>query len=507
MHRYLQPAQYEGMKYEKNKKMFRSGCTCLLTALSTALFLGMWAAVYNYGTVFPYYFKGFVMLGFMYFMLMAFFIWLFNGFQIGYLRSRSAFLSQVMSVLVVNIIFYLVTCLLSTYLVPAGGFLVLSLADILLMVTLTKLFNIIFDKAFGEIDLLLIYGDHNEDEIKRMSELWQGKYRIGETISINRGRHLCIAAAAGHDAVIICDVPVGDRNVIADYCQEKGILTYFTPRLSDMLFPAAGGLKYFDSPSGDFTDLFLGRPLSAARRFSLIGYLKKVYKGSVETLYERISVSADRGEKEFIITANPETLMNGLESSDFDRAILEDKSIVIPDGYGLIKALAISGYGRCNRITGIDFATMLLRMADVKGLSLYLYGAAEEVINGMAALVKREYPHASLLGYANGYDRDPDEVMEEARSLQPDIIMVALGVPAQEILISQHMDSFKKGIFIGVGGSFDVMTGKKKRAPGFFIKHNLEWLYRITTEPVRLRRFFRYNLRFIREVMRIESIR
>ena len=493
--------------YERNKKLFRLVCAALMAALTTAFFIVMWGRVYNRLTVFPYYFKGFLMLGFMYFVLTVFFTWLLNGTQIGFLHRSSVLLSRMASFLIVNIIFYLVTCLLSTYLVPIWGFALLSVVDILTAGFLTGIFNRLFDRVFPPIEMLLIYGDHRESEIKRMTGMWQGRYSIGRTISISRGRHKCIRAIKDFDAVVICDVPVSDRNVIAEYCQENGILTYFTPSLADMLLSNTQSLRFFDSPPGRGLDFLFGTPLSAAQRFSLIGYLKKIYRGTMETLYERVSEKADRGEKEFIITANPETLMNGLESEEFDRIILSEDTLVIPDGIGLIKALSISGYGRYTKIAGIDFAKLLLRMAEIKGLSLYLYGAAREVIEDMAALVGREYPHIKLLGWADGYEKDPDEVMREAASLAPDIIMVALGVPAQEILIAKHIDEFEKGIFIGVGGSFDVLSGRKKRAPDIFLKYNLEWLYRITKEPVRMKRFFRSNLRFIWEVMKIKSIR
>ena len=79
----------------------------------------------------------------------------------------------------------------------------------------------------------------------------------------------------------------------------------------------------------------------------------------------------------------------------------------------------------------------------------------------------------------------------------PDIILVALGMPQQELLIYKHIKEFSKGIFIGVGGSFDVISGMKKRAPEFFVKLNLEWLYRIMSEPKRLKRFWDNNIKFL----------
>ena len=82
----------------------------------------------------------------------------------------------------------------------------------------------------------------------------------------------------------------------------------------------------------------------------------------------------------------------------------------------------------------------------------------------------------------------------------PDICFVAFGIPNQEKLIYRHLNKFKKGILVGVGGSFDVLSGSKKRAPKIFIKLNLEWLYRITSEPKRLKRFYESNIKYMFEI-------
>ena len=83
--------------------------------------------------------------------------------------------------------------------------------------------------------------------------------------------------------------------------------------------------------------------------------------------------------------------------------------------------------------------------------------------------------------------------------------MVALGIPNQEKLIYKHLKEFKKGIFIGVGGSFDVISGSKKRAPKLFVKFNIEWLYRICKEPSRLKRFWNNNVKFIFKIQKMKK--
>ena len=83
------------------------------------------------------------------------------------------------------------------------------------------------------------------------------------------------------------------------------------------------------------------------------------------------------------------------------------------------------------------------------------------------------------------------------QKVKPDIILVALGIPNQEKLIYKNLSKFDKGIFVGVGGSFDVISGCKKRAPKIFVRLKLEWLYRITVEPSRLNRFYQSNIKYL----------
>ena len=97
----------------------------------------------------------------------------------------------------------------------------------------------------------------------------------------------------------------------------------------------------------------------------------------------------------------------------------------------------------------------------------------------------------------NGYVENKEEEFQKTIKKEPDIVLVALGIPAQEKLMYKYFKDFKKGIFVGVGGSFDVLSGTKKRAPQIFIKTNTEWLYRILKEPKRIKRFWANNVKFI----------
>ncbi|WP_282193157.1 WecB/TagA/CpsF family glycosyltransferase, partial [Romboutsia ilealis] len=149
------------------------------------------------------------------------------------------------------------------------------------------------------------------------------------------------------------------------------------------------------------------------------------------------------------------------------------------------------------RITGVDISYKLLELANKYNKSIYLLGASKDVIELTVKNINKEYPKVNILGYSNGYVDDKDDVFKRIKNISPDIILVALGVPKQELLIAKHYDSFSKGIFVGVGGTFDVISGTKKRAPQIIQRLNIEWLYRIVGNKERIKRFYDSNVKFI----------
>ena len=118
----------------------------------------------------------------------------------------------------------------------------------------------------------------------------------------------------------------------------------------------------------------------------------------------------------------------------------------------------------------------------------------------MKEKIKKEYTGINLVGAKNGYIKDRDKEFGKIKKAKPDIVLIALGIPYQEKLIYKHIKDFDKGVFVGVGGSFDVISGQKKRAPRIFIKLNLEWAYRLICEPRRLKRFWNNNIKFMYRV-------
>ncbi len=226
-------------------------------------------------------------------------------------------------------------------------------------------------------------------------------------------------------------------------------------------------------------------------------YFEKLFKGSKSDFLKITENNLLENKKMFIVTANPEAFMTAKKDNTLNCLLTDPKVDVVADGIGIVKGANIVGLPVTERIPGIDIANSLLKLGAENRKSVFLFGANAEVINALCKVLQNDYSGLEIKGAVNGYVDDKDAVFEEIKKLSPDIVLVALGIPTQEKLIYKHYDDFTKGIFVGVGGSFDVLSGAKSRAPEFFIKHNLEWLYRITKEPKRLKRFYNSNVKFL----------
>ncbi|MGE7183704.1 WecB/TagA/CpsF family glycosyltransferase [Peribacillus sp. NPDC006672] len=209
-------------------------------------------------------------------------------------------------------------------------------------------------------------------------------------------------------------------------------------------------------------------------------------------------------EKTFVVTANPEIVEYANEHQDY-KDIIISADYITPDGIGIIMASKWLNQPLQERITGFDLMNELFRVADEKALKVYLLGAEEHVIEAAALKAKELYPGLELVGYNHGYiDIKDDSLAKSIAELEPDIILTALGFPRQEKWVSRHYPLFKKGVFMGVGGSFDVLAGKVNRAPVFWQKMRLEWLYRLIQQPSRWKRMLALP-RFVFKVRRLRK--
>lgn len=226
-------------------------------------------------------------------------------------------------------------------------------------------------------------------------------------------------------------------------------------------------------------------------------YIEKLYNKGKNEFYSKLEERLQKEEKTFIITANPEVLTYGEKDEQFDKILMDKETIIVPDGIGVVKGAKMFGIDIQERITGVELTYLLMKLCDEYKKSMYLFGATSEVMVKMKTLIEQKYSGIELLGTQNGYVEDKQAVMEDIKAKSPDVVLVALGVPRQEKLIYDNIKDFNKGIFVGIGGSFDVISGTKKRAPKLFIKLNLEWLYRIAFSPARWKRFYEGNIKYI----------
>ena len=193
-------------------------------------------------------------------------------------------------------------------------------------------------------------------------------------------------------------------------------------------------------------------------------------------------------QQTFIVTANPEIVEYALEDSDY-RDMIQTADYIVPDGIGIIIASKILNKPLKERVTGFDMMQELFQLQLERPLRVYMLGAEPEIIKIAADKVRQNYPSVQLVGYHHGFiDLDDAELADQISSLGPDLVLLGTGFPRQEKWITQYRTKFKKGIFIGIGGSFDVLAGKLNRAPDIWIKLNLEWLYRLIKQPSRWRR-------------------
>jgi len=195
-------------------------------------------------------------------------------------------------------------------------------------------------------------------------------------------------------------------------------------------------------------------------------------------------------KKTFVVTGNPEIVVLANEDPQYMEAI-KKADFIVPDGIGIIKASHILKRPLKERVAGFDLMRELLKLAEKEQYTVYLLGAKDETLNKAVRNIKHAFPQIQIVGWHHGYfDLSDESIVHQVLQSDADLIFVGTGFPKQEFWIEQHLGKFRKGFFMGVGGSFDVWAGDVKRAPQFWIDHNLEWLYRLIQQPSRIKRMF-----------------
>jgi N-acetylglucosaminyldiphosphoundecaprenol N-acetyl-beta-D-mannosaminyltransferase len=201
-----------------------------------------------------------------------------------------------------------------------------------------------------------------------------------------------------------------------------------------------------------------------------------------------------RGESaRYVVTPNPEIVRLARRSPEYRNA-LNAAALVLPDGIGVIYAAKILKKPLRTRVTGIDFASELLGRCAERGFSAFLFGAKPGVAETAAARLAERYPGIVIAGTADGYFADADARATAINAASPDLLLVCLGAPKQELFMAKYAAELNAKLAVGLGGALDLFAGNVRRAPRLMRKLGLEWLYRLAKQPSRIGRMAKLPL-------------
>lgn len=212
--------------------------------------------------------------------------------------------------------------------------------------------------------------------------------------------------------------------------------------------------------------------------------------GSMDYIVEGVIQRIKENKKTFIITPNVDFLTRYNENNEFKK-VCDKADISIIDGMPVYWIARSKGYKDAHRIAGIDFCVELAKKSKENGFSIFLLGGENNVANDAANVFKEKY-NASIAGAISpkiGFERQEEslnEVLEIINKSKADIVLAGMSSPIQENFIVNNMDKIDAKVFIGVGGTFNAISGRVTRAPKLMQKLGLEWLHRVLQEPGRL---------------------
>lgn len=192
----------------------------------------------------------------------------------------------------------------------------------------------------------------------------------------------------------------------------------------------------------------------------------------------------------YCVTPNAEIAWEAYQDPTY-RELLNRATLVLPDGAGVVMGAKLLRRPLKGKVAGIEFGEHLAELLAKQEGSLYLLGGKPGIGEKAAENLQAKYPGLVIAGVADGYFKDEGPVVEAIRKADPDVLLVCLGAPKQELFMAKHQNELPVGLMAGLGGSIDGFAGMVKRAPRWMITCNLEWLYRLLKEPRRLGRMMR----------------
>ncbi len=223
----------------------------------------------------------------------------------------------------------------------------------------------------------------------------------------------------------------------------------------------------------------------AAEALSSIDVLGvKVHRIDMRQALEAIRGFVSVGKPHIVVTADSSMVVLAQRDADF-RELVNSADLVTPDSSGILLAAKLLGTAIKERVSGVDMSGEICRMAAEDGLSVYLLGGAPGVAEAAAEKLTETYPGLEIAGTQHGYFEHSEDgaIAAQVRASGAKALLVGMGIPRQEKLIRDHLGELGVCVAMGVGGTFDVLSGKVKRAPAWMQRHGLEWLHRLAKNP------------------------
>ncbi len=208
---------------------------------------------------------------------------------------------------------------------------------------------------------------------------------------------------------------------------------------------------------------------------------------AIERIYKYLMTS---NRPRSIFAVNPEKSFS-VPKDPLLHKIFKAADMLIPDGIGVVLAARFLHGRKLSRVPGVELMEKICQLSAQTGYRLFIYGAKEEVNKTAVGELRNRYPDLKIVGRSNGYLEEDkmDALIEKINNSEAEILFIALGSPRQEKWYAKYKDKLESvKICQGIGGSLDAITGNVKRAPKFWIDLNLEWLYRLISEPERIKR-------------------
>ncbi|MBD2137757.1 WecB/TagA/CpsF family glycosyltransferase [Anabaena sp. FACHB-1237] len=227
--------------------------------------------------------------------------------------------------------------------------------------------------------------------------------------------------------------------------------------------------------------------LTIPKSYSVLGLPVHIMTNYIDWLLDGIK----QGRGTHVVTLNAEMTIQA-EKNQALAAVIKNAELVIPDGSGVVLYLRYLLRQKVRRLPGIELAEKLLEATaeQAKPATIFFYGGSPEIAEKAAQIWRKQIPNLNIIGTHSGYHslQQEQQLLQHLAEIKPQLIFVALGVPKQELWIAKNRHLCPHSTWVGVGGSFDIWSGRKTRAPRWLANNNLEWLYRLYQDPWRWRR-------------------